>query len=236
MKSDGPVAAGRMCLPEVGRVRFPFARAPLNKTGARGRRPRTLQRCPPPQNHFVRLFEQLRLPIGRPPWISKRKRNATYLSHRVDVDVVLGVLRVWHKRLDQERPQDALDGLDLLRLARPRLDPLARLGPCLVQGQQAALASPLDELVWLRHELRTGGQQPRVRGLGLVEHALDVCVGREVQRRKLGRRVVCGRRRQRRRLDDGRAGEVVVEDGLAVGLEDRLGGHGEGCGCGCWSV
>jgi hypothetical protein len=34
---------------------------------------------------------------------------------------------------------------------------------------------------------------------------------------------VLGRLGERRRLDDGAAGEVVVEDGLAVGLEDALG-------------
>ena len=39
---------------------------------------------------------------------------------------------------------------------------------------------------------------------------------------------MCGRGGQRGGLDDGGAGEVVVEDGLAVGLENGLGGHCEG--------
>ena len=127
------------------------------------------------------------------------------------------------KGLDQELPQDTVDSLDTLLLSGPRLDPLPRLGPRLVQREQAALASPLDELIWLCDELGTGGQQPWVCGLGLVEHALDVLIGGEVQRCELGGGVVCGRRGQGSGLDDRRAGEVVVEDGLAVGLEDRLG-------------
>lgn len=34
-----------------------------------------------------------------------------------------------------------------------------------------------------------------------------------------------GRGRKRRRLDDGGTSEVVVEDGLAISLEDGFGGH-----------
>lgn len=134
------------------------------------------------------------------------------------------------ERLDQELPQHTIDRLDLDGLASPRLDPLAGIGPRLVQGQQAALASSLDQLIWLRDELGARGQQPRVGGLGLVEHALDVGVSGEVQRGELRRGIVCCRARQRCGLDEGSAGEVVVEDGLAVGLEDGFGGH---CGGEC---
>jgi hypothetical protein len=156
-----------------------------------------------------------------------KKKKETYLSHRVDVDVVLSVLGVGHKRLDEELPQNTVDCLDLLLLACPRLDPLTSLGPGLVEGQQAALASPLDQLIWLCDELCSRDEQPGVCDLGLVEDALDVGIGSKVQRRKLGRGVVCGRGGQRSGLDDGSAGEVVVEDGLAVGLEDGFGRHCE---------
>jgi hypothetical protein len=123
-------------------------------------------------------------------------------------------------------PQDTVDRLDPLRLSCPRLNPLTGLGPGLVQGQQTALASPLDQLIWLCNELGTRSQQPRVCGLGLVEDALDVGIGSKVQRCELGRGVVCRGCRQRSGLDDRSAGEVVVEDGLAVGLEDGFGRHG----------
>lgn len=118
--------------------------------------------------------------------------------------------------------------LNLLGLSCALLDPLAGLGPGLVEGQQAALASPLDQLVGLCDELGAILEQPRVGDLGLVQNVLDSLVLREVQRGEPGRRVVGGRGRQRGGLDDGSPGEVVVEDGLAVGLENRLGGH-----C-CW--
>lgn len=125
--------------------------------------------------------------------------------------------------LDQELPQYTIDSLDALLLSCPRLDPFPRLSPGLVQREQTALASPLDQLVWLCDELGSGSEEPWVCGLGLVEHALDVLISGEVQRCELGGGVVCGRRGKRSGLDNGSAGEVVVEDGLAVGLEDRLG-------------
>ena len=155
----------------------------------------------------------------------RKEQDLTYLSHRVDVDVVLCVLGVRHEGLDQELPQDAVDSLHALDLAGSRLDPLTGLLPCLVQRQQTALASPLDQLVGLCDELGAGGQQPRVGGLGLVEDALDVGTLGKVQRGELGGWVVCGGGGQRGGLDDRGTGEVVVDDGLAVGLEDGFGGH-----------
>lgn len=129
------------------------------------------------------------------------------------------------KGLDEELSQDTLDVLDLLGLAGSGGDPLLGLGPGLVESEQTALASSLDQLVWLCNKLGTLDEQPRVGGLGLVENILDGLVCGEVQRGELGWRVVCGRGGQRSGLDDGSASEVVVEDGLAVGLEDGLGGH-----------
>ena len=48
---------------------------------------------------------------------------------------------------------------------------------------------------------------------------------REVERTELRRSVVSLAFGERGWLDDGRAGEVIVEDGLAVGLEYGLGRH-----------
>lgn len=155
---------------------------------------------------------------------------ATHLTDGVDVDVVLGLLGVGNERLDEESPQVSLNVLDLLDLVCARGNPLLRLLPGSVKLQEPRLASPLDELIGLRDELGTGGEEERIGGLGGIEDALDVVAVGEGDGSELRRRVVdslCG---ERSGLDDGRASEVVVEDGLAVGLEDGLGGHCEVCG------
>lgn len=149
----------------------------------------------------------------------------SYLTHGVDVDVVLGFLGVRNEGLDKELAEHTDDGLNLLFLCSTSLNPIPSLSPSLVQSEQTALASPLDQLVGLGHELRSGGQQPRVCNLCLVENILHRKVVGEVQRSESGGRVVGGRRRERSRLNDGGASEVVVEDGLAIGFEDRFGGH-----------
>lgn len=79
--------------------------------------------------------------------------------------------------------------------------------------------------VGLGDESGIGLEQPRVGDLGLVENTLHIGIFGEVENGQPGGRVVRGRRGERRGLDYGGAGEVVVEDGLAIGLEDRLGGH-----------
>lgn len=131
------------------------------------------------------------------------------------------------ERLDQELTQDTGDGLNLDVLGGTSLNPLSGLSPGLVQGEETALASSLDQLVGLSDELGTGRQQPRVGDLSLVEDILDGGVFGEVDGGKTRGRVVGGRGRERSRLDDGGTSEVVVEDGLAISLEDRLGGHDE---------
>ena len=136
------------------------------------------------------------------------------------------------ERLNEELPQHTARVLDLLLLASTLGDPGLGLGPGLVEGQEAALASPLDELVGLRDELGAGLEEPGVGDLGLVQDVFDAGIFGEVQRGQSRGRVVLGGRRQRARLDDGSTSEVVVEDGLAVGLENRLGGHGD-CGESC---
>jgi len=143
------------------------------------------------------------------------------------VDVVLSLRRMGNEGLDQERPQNADRVLDLLRLAGALSNPRPRLGPRLVEGQQTALAAALDELIGLRDEPGTGLEQPGICLLGLVEDGVDVGALRKAQRRKFRRRVVLGRRRQRTRLDHWSPGEVIVEDGLAVGLVDALRRHGK---------
>lgn len=149
----------------------------------------------------------------------------TYLTDGVDVDVVFGTLRVRDKRLDEELTEDTRDSLDLNVLARTSLDPFFSLRPGLVEAEQATLASPLDQLVWFGNELGTGSEQPRVDDLCLVEDILDSGVFGEIDGGESGRSIVGGRGRERRRFDDGGTSEVVVEDGLAISLEDRFGRH-----------
>jgi hypothetical protein len=134
---------------------------------------------------------------------------------------------VRHERLDEELTQDALHVLDLLNLSGALSNPGLRLSPGLVQGQEAALASPLDQLVGLCYELGAVLEQPRVGDLGLVQDILHSCVLWEVQGSEPRGSVVLGWLRQRGGLDDWGAGEVVVEDGLAIGLGDGLCGHFE---------
>lgn len=137
-----------------------------------------------------------------------------------------------NERLNEESPEVALNVLNLLSLVRACGNPLLRLGPGSVKLEQTRLASPLDQLVGLCDKLGTGSEEERVGGLGGIEDALDVVALAEGDGGELRRRVVgcgCG---ERSGLDDGSASEVVVEDGLAVGLEDGLGGHCVMCGGG----
>lgn len=136
-------------------------------------------------------------------------------------------------RLDEELAQDTGNVLNLNLLGGAGLNPLAGLSPGLVEGEEAGLASTLDQLIGLSDELGAGDEEPRVGDLGLVEDILDGLVFGEVEGGETRRSVVCGGGRERGRLNDRGAGEVVVEDGLAVGLEDRFGGHGDVIVCGC---
>lgn len=115
--------------------------------------------------------------------------------------------------------------LDLLDLAGALSDPGLGLRPSLVQGQETALASPLDQLVGLRDEADTVLEQPGVCDLRLVQDILDALVLREAERSQPRGWVVLRWLGQRRGLDDGGASEVVVEDSLAISLENGLGGH-----------
>lgn len=130
-----------------------------------------------------------------------------------------------HEGLDQELAEDTSDGLDLYILSGTGLNPVPGLSPGLVQGEQTALTPTLDQLIGFGDELSAGGQEPREGDLSLVEDILDGLVIGEVKGGEAGRRVVCCGGRERSRLDHLGASEVVVEDGLAVGLEDRFGGH-----------
>lgn len=154
-----------------------------------------------------------------------RNHGKTYITDGVDVDVVLGILRVRDERLNEELSQNTLCGLNLLLLTSTLSNPGLGLGPGLVEGQQTALSSTLDELIGLCDELGTALEQPRVGDLGLVQDVLDIGVLGEVKRGQSGRSIVLGGSRERAGLDGGSTGEVVVENGLAIGLENRLGGH-----------
>jgi hypothetical protein len=132
---------------------------------------------------------------------------------------------VRHERLNQELTEDTGDGLNLNILGGTSLNPIPGLSPGLVQGEQTALAATLDQLIGFGNELGAGGQEPREGDLSLVEDILNSLVIGEVKGGETSRRVVCCGGRKRGRLNDLGASEVVVEDGLAVGLEDRFGGH-----------
>lgn len=130
-----------------------------------------------------------------------------------------------HEGLDQELAEDTSDGLNLYILSGTSLNPVPGLGPGLVQGEQTALTPALDQLIGFGDELSAGGQEPREGDLSLVEDILNGLVIGEVKGGEAGRRVVCCGGREGSRLDHLGASEVVVEDGLAVGLENRFGGH-----------
>jgi hypothetical protein len=168
------------------------------------------------------------------------RKEASYLTDGVNADVAiaeklvaepidrhfcknlipLSLLGVGNHRLNEELAQDTGNVLNGDLLGGAGLNPLPSLSPGLVEGEEAGLASTLDQLIGLSDELGAGHEQPWVGDLGLVEDILDGLVFGEVEGGETRRRVVCGGRRERGRLDDGSASEVVVEDGLAVGLED----------------
>ncbi len=143
----------------------------------------------------------------------------------MDVDVVLGILRVRDKGLDEELSQNTSGVLNLLLLGSTLANPGLGISPGLVESEKTALPSALDELIWLRDELGAVLEEPGVGDLGLVQDILNVDIIGEAQDGQSGRRVVLGGHGKRTGLDGGSAGEVVVDDGLAVGLEDGLGGH-----------
>lgn len=99
---------------------------------------------------------------------------ATHISDGVDVDVVLGLLRMGHKGFNEKLPQETGDRLNFLLLARSGCDPGFGLRPGLVEGEETALASSLDQLIWLGHQLQSRLQQPWECSLCLVEDAIDV--------------------------------------------------------------
>ena len=115
--------------------------------------------------------------------------------------------------------------LNLLRLAGTLSDPRLGLSPGLIQSKQAALTTALDELIGLCDKATAIVEQPGVCDFSLVEDSVDVGILREVEGGKSGRRVVRGRGRKRAGLDDRCPGEVVVDDGLAIGFENALGRH-----------
>jgi hypothetical protein len=139
---------------------------------------------------------------------------------------------VGHERLNEESPQVSLNVLNLLELVGALSNPLLGLGPGSVQLEQTRLASPLDKLVGLCDELGTRSEKEGESGLGGVKDTLDVVAIGKGDGGELCGRVVGCLGGERSGLDDGRASEVVVEDGLAVGLEDRLCGHCVWCGSG----
>jgi hypothetical protein len=169
--------------------------------------------------------KRIQSPCNWLAWFNFSGVLIAYLTDGVDVNVVFSLLGVRNEGLNQELTEDTSDGLNLDILGGTCLNPLTGLSPGLVEGEQTALTPTLDQLIGLRNELGTGGEEPRESDLSLVEDILHSLVLREVQRGQTSRRVVCCGGRERGRLDNGSASEVEVEDGLAVGLENRFGGH-----------
>lgn len=130
-----------------------------------------------------------------------------------------------HEGLHQELAENTSDSLNLDILRGTSLNPVPGLSPGLVQGEQTALTPTLDQLIGFGDKLSTGGQKPREGDLRLVKDILNSLILGEVKGCEAGRRVVCCGGRERSGLDHRGASEVVIEDGLAVGLEDRFGGH-----------
>lgn len=105
----------------------------------------------------------------------------THVSNGVDVNVVFGAFGMGYERLNEEMPQNTLDGLDLLPLASAGFNPSTGFGPGFVQGQETALASTLYQLIWLCDEFGTVGQQPGIGDFGLVEDGFDGSIFGELQ-------------------------------------------------------
>lgn len=133
-----------------------------------------------------------------------------------------------NKGFHEELTKDTSDTLNLDILGGASFDPFLGLGPGLIESEETALSSPLDQLVWFGDELGAGSEKPWVDDLGLTEDILDRSVFREVKGGESGRRVVSGGGRERSWFDNGSTSEVIIEDGLAVGLEDGFSGHGGG--------
>jgi hypothetical protein len=102
---------------------------------------------------------------------------------------------VGNERLDEELVQGAPDGFDGQFLAGAGLNPGAGLGPGLVEGEQAALPTALDQLIGFGDHAGTRGHQPRVGGFGLVQDAGDTGAVGEGDGGKPGRGIMRGRRR-----------------------------------------
>jgi hypothetical protein len=62
----------------------------------------------------------------------------------------------------------------LLQFAGAFFDPFSALFPALVETQEPALASSLDQHVWLGDEF-PAVLDPWIQGLGAIEDLLDVC-------------------------------------------------------------
>ena len=76
----------------------------------------------------------------------------TYVSHGVYVDVVFSVLRMWNEWLNEELSKVSFHRFHLLELPSASFDPFSSVGPCLVESQETALTTTLDQLIWFGHE------------------------------------------------------------------------------------
>jgi len=113
------------------------------------------------------------------------EKNIVSLTDRIDVDIVLRILRMRNKGLHKEIGQVALNVLDLkltcksgamgylLEFASAFLNPFSAFFPPFVETQKAALSSSLDQHVWFRNEF-SAIFDPRACNLHTVENFFDV--------------------------------------------------------------
>ena len=100
------------------------------------------------------------------------------LPGRIHTDVVLGLLRVRQKGLDDERVEGSRGLFDRDGFASAFLYPIARDLVVLVEAEETGLASTLDELVGLGDELVCGGRQRRCdQPCGSEVRARETCAG-----------------------------------------------------------
>mmetsp|Transcript_65839 Transcript_65839/g.104463 ORF Transcript_65839/g.104463 Transcript_65839/m.104463 type:complete len:311 (+) Transcript_65839:1410-2342(+) len=98
------------------------------------------------------------------------KENFVMVAMGKHANVVFLFLLVRHKRFDEEVRQLPSHMLDFLLFAHSVHDPLLCLVKSLVHRNQASLATALDELIWLGHQI--GGLQPGVLLQELVPTAI----------------------------------------------------------------
>ena len=109
------------------------------------------------------------------------KDSGTYISNRININVIFSFLRMRDEWLNQEISEDTLHRLHLLSLASSFLDPLAAFRPRFVDCQETTLASSFDQLIWFGDPFSVWSKQPWILCFGFVEDRFRGFVFREEQ-------------------------------------------------------